>query len=73
MGGKPKVMQVLDVYHFGETHEHGYGADKPRNIIGANRGFEPTIIGFWRAQGTQHCTANRGALDDWATRAPYTP
>lgn len=34
--GRPKVIQIEDVHHFGERHEHRYGADKPRNIIRAS-------------------------------------
>lgn len=26
-GGKPKVMQVLDIFHFTETRAHRYGSD----------------------------------------------
>lgn len=41
MGGKPEVMQVSDVYHIGETQEHGYAADKPTNIYGAKQASNP--------------------------------
>lgn len=40
-------MLVVDVYHFGGILKHGYGTDKPRNMIMANLAFEPMTIGFW--------------------------
>lgn len=37
VGGKPVVMMVSHVYHFGETHDNGYGAVKTKNMIRANQ------------------------------------
>lgn len=40
--------RVVDNCHFGEAHEHVYGADKARLMIRVNLLLVPTIIGFWR-------------------------
>lgn len=40
---------LREIYHFEETHQNRLGADKPRNMISVNPGFEPMITGFWYA------------------------
>lgn len=50
------------------SRELVYGADKFKKIIIQGKPeFEPMIIGFWRAEGTQLYTANIGALDDFGS------
>lgn len=36
-----KVMQVVDIYHIGETVDHEHGAVRPRINIRLNLGFKP--------------------------------
>lgn len=44
------------------------GADKPRNIIGANLGFKPTINVMWMPRDTTLDSTKN--LDAWVTIAP---
>lgn len=57
VGGKPKVIQVLDVPPLGETHGHENGAEMPGNNQGVLE-LKYTFIGFWHVKGMQFCTAN---------------
>lgn len=44
MGGGSDAF-LVGVCQYFDTHEHGYGPDKPRNISRPSFGFEHTDIG----------------------------
>lgn len=65
-GRKTKRVADLNISHFGETHQQKYGADKRRNILRVNMGFESMIIRIKHANSTQR---NFDASDDWYNHA----